>query len=78
MSEDREFIIGARIDDVAQEVDKFKEQDPFSKSWDYLKNLSGLDNNFALRSFLTNSTEENSTSLKHCRMLDMRYRDEPS
>ena len=49
MSEDREFIIGARIDDVAQEVDKFKEQDPFSKSWDYLKNLSGLDNNFKRR-----------------------------
>jgi PBSX family phage portal protein len=32
------------------EVDPFKEQDPFSKSWDLLKGLNGLEKNFKRRS----------------------------
>jgi PBSX family phage portal protein len=32
------------------EVDPFKEQDPFAKSWDNLKNFNGLEKNFKRRS----------------------------
>jgi PBSX family phage portal protein len=36
--------------DFAPEVDPFKEQDPFSKSWDTLKGLNGIEKNFKRRS----------------------------
>jgi PBSX family phage portal protein len=49
MSEENEYIVRASMDNFAQEIDVFKEQDPFNKSWDELKNLSGLDNNFKRR-----------------------------
>ena len=49
MSEENEYIVRASIDNFAQEIDVFKEQDPFNKSWDELKTLSGLDNNFKRR-----------------------------
>lgn len=42
--------INASIPEFEQEEDKFKAQDPFNKSWDSLKNLSGLDKNFKRRS----------------------------
>ena len=44
-----EWNIGARIDELDQEDDFFKKQDPFSKSWDEVKGLAGLDNNFKRR-----------------------------
>jgi len=49
MSEDFEYIIGARIDEPSQQIDDFKSLDPFNKTWEDLKNLSGLDNNFKRR-----------------------------
>jgi len=45
-----EYILGARIDEDLAEENPFKKQDPFSKSWDDLKSLSGLDKNFKRRS----------------------------
>ena len=45
----REYSIGARIDNLHSPIDEFKDSDPFIKSWDELKNLSGLDNNFKRR-----------------------------
>jgi len=45
-----EYIIGARVDEFGQEQDIFKSQDLFSKSWDELRNLSGIDKNFRRRS----------------------------
>jgi capsid portal protein len=49
MSDEREYRIGARIDDLPKVDDTFQKQDPFTKSWDELKNLNGLDNNFKRR-----------------------------
>jgi PBSX family phage portal protein len=45
-----EYIIGARVDEFEQEQDAFKSQDLFSKSWDDLRNLNGLEKNFKRRS----------------------------
>ena len=45
-----EYIIGARVDEFGQDQDIFKSQDLFSKSWDELRNLSGIDKNFRRRS----------------------------
>ena len=49
MSDKSDYIIGARIDKTAEVDDTFEKQDPFNKSWDDLKNLNGLDNNFKRR-----------------------------
>lgn len=49
MSEDNEYLIGASLGSLPDEKDIFKEQDPFNKSWDELKTLTGLDNNFKRR-----------------------------
>lgn len=49
MSDDKEYQIRARIDDLPVVEDLFKAQDPFNKSWDELKSLTGLDNNFKRR-----------------------------
>jgi hypothetical protein len=45
----QEWSIGARIDDIESEDETFKRQDPFGKSWDEVKGLAGLDNNFKRR-----------------------------
>lgn len=47
--EDNDFIIGARVDDLINPLDQFKEEDPFNKSWTVLKSYDGLDNNFKRR-----------------------------
>jgi PBSX family phage portal protein len=39
-----------KTDEAIREDDVFKRQDPFSGSWDILKNFSGLNNNFKRRS----------------------------
>jgi len=49
MSDRNDYVIGARIDKTIESDDTFEKQDPFNKSWDDLKNLSGLDNNFKRR-----------------------------
>jgi len=49
MSEDNEYILRARTDDLPAPDDTFKKADPFNKSWDELKVLTGLDNNFKRR-----------------------------
>jgi PBSX family phage portal protein len=45
----QEWTIGASIDEIEKQEDVFGKQDPFSKSWDDLKSLTGLDNNFKRR-----------------------------
>ena len=49
MSEEKEYPIRARIDDLPKEDETFAKQDPFNKDWDELKNLGGLDANFKRR-----------------------------
>lgn len=44
-----QWTVGARLDDIVENVDAFKQQDPFNKSWDDIKGLSGLDTNFKRR-----------------------------
>lgn len=46
---DQTWTVGASIDDLAEVSDTFKNQDPFNKSWDDIKGLSGLDVNFKRR-----------------------------
>ena len=46
---DQEFFINARIDNPTDILQQFKVEDPFNKSWNELKNLNGLDNNFKRR-----------------------------
>ena len=45
-----EYIVGADIDNPKEQENLFKSHDPFNKSWDELKVLSGLDKNFKRRS----------------------------
>jgi PBSX family phage portal protein len=49
MSEDY-YIRDIGLPELEAERDIFKEQDPFSKNWDALKGLSGLEKNFKRRS----------------------------
>lgn len=44
-----EYNINASIDDLPEDDDTFKRQDPFNKSWDELKDLSGIEKNFKRR-----------------------------
>jgi PBSX family phage portal protein len=57
MSDEIEYRIPARIDDLPEIDDTFKKQDPFNKSWDELKSFSGLDNNFKRRATRLSKTE---------------------
>ncbi len=51
MSESNEYYIrDIGLPEIESEKDLFKEQDPFSKNWDMLKGLSGLEKNFKRRS----------------------------
>ena len=45
----RDNIISAKLNTQEQEENPFKAQDPFNKTWDELKDLSGLDVNFKRR-----------------------------
>ena len=45
----QEWTVGASIDNVETDESVFKRQDPFAKSWDSIKGLSGLDSNFKRR-----------------------------
>jgi PBSX family phage portal protein len=44
-----EWTVGARIDDLNEEEDLFKKQDPFGKSWDDIRSFVGLHPNFKRR-----------------------------
>jgi len=44
-----EYILGASISDPVEKSDEFKKSDPFGKSWDDLKGLGNLDQNFKRR-----------------------------
>ena len=51
MSEANDYYIrDIGLPEIESEKDLFKEQDPFSKNWDMLKNLTGLEKNFKRRS----------------------------
>ena len=50
MSENEYYIRDIGLPEIEQERDLFKDQDPFAKSWDALKGLTGLDKNFKRRS----------------------------
>jgi PBSX family phage portal protein len=45
-----DYVLGARISNEQEPENVFKAQDPFSKNWEELKNLAGLDKNFKRRS----------------------------
>jgi PBSX family phage portal protein len=44
-----EYIVGASLPELEQEEDLFKAKDPFNKTWDHLKTLSGIEKNFKRR-----------------------------
>lgn len=51
MSEANDYYIrDIGLPEIESEKDLFKEQDPFSKNWDMLKGLTGLEKNFKRRS----------------------------
>jgi PBSX family phage portal protein len=50
MSENEYYIRDLGLPEYEQEANAFKDQDPFAKSWDDLKGLSGLEKNFKRRS----------------------------
>lgn len=62
MSDENEYIIGAKIDDLVKQDDIFKKSDPFNQNWDVLKNFSGLDNNFKRRTNRINKSVEPTAS----------------
>ncbi len=62
MSEEKEYILKASLDNLADQSDSFKTSDPFNKTWTELKSYSGLDNNFKRRtSRLVEKAENNPT-----------------
>jgi PBSX family phage portal protein len=50
MSENEYYIRDLGMPDFEEEVNPFKDQDPFAKSWDSLKDMNGLEKNFKRRS----------------------------
>lgn len=58
MSELQDYYnIPVRIDELERNEDIFKSQDPFNKTWDELKSLAGLNNNFKRRENRITKTE---------------------
>jgi len=49
MNNDEIYYVPASLNTQEKEVNEFKEQDPFNKSWENLKDYSGLDQNFKRR-----------------------------
>lgn len=49
MSDFEEFYVGASLGPRVEKDNPFKDSDPFSKSWDELKDLSGVEANFKRR-----------------------------
>jgi PBSX family phage portal protein len=57
MAEDKSEFIRAKVDVPLPEDDTFAKQDPFTQSWDIVKDLQGLDNNFKRRTSRIIKTE---------------------
>lgn len=57
MSEEKDFIIRAKTDNLLPEDDTFAKQDPFNQTWDVIKDLQGLDANFKRRTSRLVKTE---------------------
>jgi PBSX family phage portal protein len=47
--DENQYYVGASLNTQEEELSKFKEADPFNKSWDDLKNYAGLEKNFKRR-----------------------------
>jgi PBSX family phage portal protein len=47
--DENQYYVGASLNTQEEELNKFKEADPFNKSWDDLKNYAGLEKNFKRR-----------------------------
>lgn len=47
--DENQYYVGASLNTQEEELNKFKEADPFNKSWDHLKNYAGLEKNFKRR-----------------------------
>jgi len=47
--DENQYYVGASLNTQEEELNKFKEADPFNKSWDELKNYAGLEKNFKRR-----------------------------
>lgn len=46
MEEQYQYPINASLNTQAEDVNQFKDSDPFAKSWDHLKGFSGISKNF--------------------------------
>ena len=62
MSEDGDPYVRIKMDSAPEEINVFQEQDPFNKTWDDLKNLNGLDNNFKRRTARVIKSEDSNMS----------------
>jgi PBSX family phage portal protein len=47
--DENQYYVGASLNTQEEELNKFKEADPFNKNWDELKNYAGLEKNFKRR-----------------------------
>jgi PBSX family phage portal protein len=47
--DENQYYINASLNTQDEERNQFKEQDPFNKSWDQLKNYAGIEKNFKRR-----------------------------
>jgi PBSX family phage portal protein len=47
--DENQYYVGASLNTQEEELNKFKEADPFNKNWDELKNYSGIEKNFKRR-----------------------------
>ncbi len=71
MSDNDNFIVGARIDNVPTSEDLFKKSDPFNKNWDDLKSLSGLENNFKRRAARISKVEATDQYMESSRAVNV-------
>jgi PBSX family phage portal protein len=47
--DENEYYVGASLNTQQEDLNKFKDSDPFNKNWDDLKNYAGLEKNFKRR-----------------------------
>ena len=69
MSEETQYNIGASIDELIDTDSEFKKSDPFNKTWDELKNLSGLDNNFKRRAARMSKVEASPAYIENAKAI---------
>jgi PBSX family phage portal protein len=69
MSEETQYNIGASIDELIDTDSQFKKSDPFNKTWDELKNLSGLDNNFKRRAARMSKVEASPAYIENAKAI---------